>query len=161
MKERVVNIQQAKMLRSLGYDEGCERLHGLLDGYNGEHRHDNYNRMNAPDQFSAPTVSQALRWVRKMYGIFHTVYVRHMNDGVLGFSVSHSFLRMNFPKIKSKTPDKLIDLLVVDISNGKHDKKDGVIDDYDEAESEALTDALKWLLENKTKMLSARLTTGK
>jgi hypothetical protein len=83
-----------------------------------------------------PTVAGALKWLREKFGIFHSIYVRSMDTKKFGFSVGHAI--------------QPIDLRIADLDMyNKYQEKDGVIDDYDQAEFDSVLFALDFLDKRK------------
>lgn len=80
----------------------------------------------------AVTVGWALRWLRDNFGIAHTIYPRHMAEYDIRFSLGHII--------------QPIDNMTLDLSEGKYDETDGVIDTIEELEFSALDFALDFIL---------------
>lgn len=147
-----VNPEQSVLLKQIGFNLPCNRMHGEYDGYAGEHSVPNCNSICTEKQYSAPTMDIVKRWLQKEYGIFYTINIRSMNIGVFGFTPS--FAVKQIPDLKN--PGKIFDAIYIDISEGKYDGMDGVIDDYDGAESEAITFALQWIIKIDFKPIDIR-----
>ena len=69
MKEKLIDIETAKLAKEKGFDEGCSFFHGSWEDYEGIHHMDNYNRHNTSKQFSAPTQGLLQKWLREVKNI--------------------------------------------------------------------------------------------
>ncbi len=152
-----VNLEQSVLLKQIGFNLPCNRLHGEYDGYLGEHSVPNCNKTCNEKQYSAPTMDIAKRWLQKEYGIFYAINIRSMNAGEFGFTPSFSIKQI--PDVKN--PDIMFDTLYIDLSKGKYEGVDGVINDYDLAESEAITFALQWIIKMDFQPINIRCNPGK
>ena len=78
MHDTHITIDTAKLAKEVGFNVGCTKLHGEVDGYIGIHTFDNYNKQNNENQFSAPTQSLLQKWLRETHKII--VCVNPMGD---------------------------------------------------------------------------------
>lgn len=122
-----VTFEQAKGLKDLGFDWNCGSAY---DEYG--------NSVNwTTKRFFCwkPTVALALRFLRKRYGMFHSLYIRSFDKNLFGFSVSHGMIHQ--------------DLYNCDFTEKGDEEEDGIVSfDYDEAESVALNYAIRYLLKD-------------
>ena len=80
----IVTKEQAIKLKEIGFDEQCGSMWGEYDGYEGLHqRIDNNNRYNGDKLFSAPTMSFALAWLRKVKEMHISAHPSYNADGII------------------------------------------------------------------------------
>ena len=123
-----VTFEQAQKLKTLGFDWNC----GCAYDIEG-------NDVNwTTKQFNCwkPTIALALKFVRYKYGLFYSIYVRSWSKNKFGFSVSHAIADL--------------DLIHCDLMEKGDDNEDGIVSfDYEESESIALDQAIRYLLKKK------------
>ena len=117
----VVTEQQALKLKQLGFNWGCVKMHGELDGYKGLHNFENYNKHNDENDCSAPDTALALKWLRDEKNILVAVVPQRVCESVNPAEYVHPKMQIiEFPIEEGRT--------------------------YEQAESRALDSALNILL---------------
>ena len=85
MKNEFIPYEQALALKGLGFDEPCMGYYF----YNGSFKEWTLNIDNKSDEYTitiqAPTYSQAFRWFREKYGLYHRIEVLKEDNGDIVF----------------------------------------------------------------------------
>jgi len=121
-----VNVELPKIRQSAEFIVDGEQLAKL--------KRLGFNPNNMP-YTETPTLGWALRWVRDNFGIAHTIYPRHMQQNDVRFSLGHIIQPINSGSSS------------MDLSNGRYDETDGVINTIEELEFAALDFAIDFILE--------------
>jgi len=127
IKLEIVTADQAYKLKSLGFNLPAEYYY-MGKETEALNKYTNINSQLTKFQASAPTVALVLKWLRKTYGIYSSIFVRHMKNGSFGFSINHNMYAIPTNYHGSIV---LFDYLNSDISKNEFTDNDGVIDDYD------------------------------
>jgi len=67
--EKYIKKETAIYAKERGFDEECDYLWGVVDGYEGQHKWTNINHLCNERQFSAPTQAFLQEWLREKHGI--------------------------------------------------------------------------------------------
>ena len=85
MTNEFIPYEQALALKGLGFDEPCMGYYF----YNGSFKEWTLNIDNKSDEYTitiqAPTYSQAFRWFREKYGLYHRIEVLKEDNGDIVF----------------------------------------------------------------------------
>lgn len=99
MEKEFISYEQALALKELGFDEPCfgkylsslqsnwKEYELILEMGMNEEFEDNRNVYFLEKTCSAPTFSQAFRWFREKYGLFHSI-TEYNKDGSLIIEIS-------------------------------------------------------------------------
>ena len=74
MEDELITKKTAILAKAKNFDEDCNYLWGVVDGYEGQHKWYNVNHQCTERQFSAPTQTALARWLRKNHGIHVEIY---------------------------------------------------------------------------------------
>jgi hypothetical protein len=76
MENSFITYQQAEQLKKLGFDEECFAIYDEYEEivWNTKHSSLCYNSQGYVDMCTAPTYSQAFRWFREKYNLYHNVW---------------------------------------------------------------------------------------
>lgn len=83
MTDKIITKETAILAKEKEFNNGCTCLWGIYDGYEGKHNADNYNQFNGENQFSAPTQTLLVSWIRKNYGIHIEIYCNASGFGYI------------------------------------------------------------------------------
>jgi len=127
----IVTEPQSIKLKQLGFNWGCRKMHGELEGYNGLHDYENYNQSNEESQYSAPETVVALKWIRENTNSLISI---HYHLGINKKNPKNEWF-WRFIENKTSIPTE---------GSGGHQI-------YEDAESAGLDFALDYLLKQKSK----------
>jgi hypothetical protein len=89
MNKEFCTYEQALALKELGFDEKCFAMYNEYEEliWNTEHSSLCYNSQGYSDMCTAPTYSEAFRWLRKNHNLYVDIFVD--DNKTFGFMITH------------------------------------------------------------------------